>query len=60
MCFSKPKAPKLPPSIIDTSEAVEEDRSTRRRRRGFLSTYSRGARGDQSRPNVAVKELTGV
>lgn len=60
MCLSTPKAPKPPPSVIDTTEAVQEDQSLRRRRRGYISGFKSGMRGDQSRAPVAVKELTGV
>lgn len=59
MCKT-PKAPKTPPSVIDTTEAVQEEGTLRRRRRGYLSTFQRGFRGDMQRAPVAVKELTGA
>lgn len=62
MCLT-PKAPKPAkaiPSVIDASAQVREERQTRRRRRGYLTTFSGGMGGDMSAPNVAVKALTGV
>lgn len=58
MCTG-PKAPKAAPSIIDTGEAVSEDRSLRRRRRGYLGTFKSGMGGDKSAGSVAAKALTG-
>lgn len=58
MCVA-PKAPKAPPQVIDTTEAVQENRMLRRRRRGYLSSYKSGFSGDQSAPNLAAKELLG-
>ena len=58
MCKT-PKAPKAAPSVIDTQQQVQEDRATRRRRRGFLSTYRSGFGGVTGSAPVAVKALTG-
>ncbi len=59
MCKT-PKAPKPAPTVLDTTDQVEEQQQTRRRRRGYLNTFSRGFRGDMKRAPVAVKELTGA
>lgn len=58
MCKT-PKAPKPAPSVIDTASAVEEGRTTRRRRRGYLSQFRSSMLGDMTSAPVAVKELTG-
>lgn len=58
MCKT-PKAPKAAPSVIDTKQAVQDEQDRRRRRRGFLSTYRNGGRGDTSSAPAAVKALTG-
>lgn len=58
MCTS-PKAPRAAPSVIDATQTAREDRSLRRRRRGYLGTFKSGMGGDRSAGMVAAKELTG-
>ena len=59
MCAVRVKAPKPPPSIIDTGAAEADAAKRARRQRGYAGTFLGGQQGVLSPPNIGAATLLG-